>query len=97
MITPDIIEYITQSLAAGLDSEVIKTELRAKGLPNDEMDAAFIAAKTTHDETQEMMGSGLINKREVFIGIVALLIVGLALFIFLTTHKSPGQISELFK
>jgi SOS response regulatory protein OraA/RecX len=67
VITPEIIDYIKSSMAAGLDNEAIKTELRIKGLANDEIDAAFVsAAKSQVNETAVATAPGQ-RQREKFL------------------------------
>jgi hypothetical protein len=93
MITQELIDTVKTGLAAGTDTEAVKSELRNKGYANDEIDQAFINAKKEMSENSDQGIAWHLTRKEVYIGLATLLILASAILIFYFSHHNGGFVS----
>ena len=75
MLAQELIDEVKASLASGSDPAAIKSDLRSRGIANDEIDAAFVAAQSLDKPEDGGMSN---SKKEVFIAIIVTIALGIA-------------------
>ncbi len=98
MIAQELIDYIKTNLASGMDDEALKAEFRSRGFANDEIDQAFITARSREVLTNESDSNVHISRKEIFIGIAALIILAsLAFLVFSPVSQKVGEVLGIFR